>query len=338
MAEDPVSDRSGFLCTYMSSHPDTLVAYVKHFGKVDGNVSSAKMLSIDSKVRLARPSVRSFGGDGVDKNEGALSFSYIDAPLLQGMNLEFTIKDSAAKPQVVRVAFDPPLVGYEEVKPRLLGMKADADEALGTVRDPLRSSPQTHSVSLSPPLAVPTPTSTPALDRWPAASPARSNCFTHSCLHTYTHTGQSPANHALRSAVPDLDHRLAPPLSDLLHDRAGTHNVPLLVARAHRPIPPLPARALHRHLGHRDRHSRRGGRICDYPRTQASHAVAYRGACSFFRAKFLFSHFELVSAEPNVGFSQMAWVGFTTVFGAPVLIRLRRLIKQARIESIMKGN
>ena len=72
---DPVSDKSGFLCTYMSSHPDTLVAYVKHFGKVDGNVSSAKMLSIDSKVRLARPSVRSFGGDGVDKNEGALSFS-----------------------------------------------------------------------------------------------------------------------------------------------------------------------------------------------------------------------------------------------------------------------
>jgi len=52
------------------------------------------------------------------------------------MDLEFKIKDSAAKPKVVRVAFNPPLAGYEEVKPRLLGMKADADEALGTVRDP----------------------------------------------------------------------------------------------------------------------------------------------------------------------------------------------------------
>jgi hypothetical protein len=32
------------------------------------------------------------------------------------------------------VEFDPPLLGYEEVKPRLLGMKVDADSALGTVR------------------------------------------------------------------------------------------------------------------------------------------------------------------------------------------------------------
>ena len=41
---------------------------------------------------------------------------------------------STSKPKVVHVAFDPPLLGYEEVKPRLLGMKVDADEALGTVR------------------------------------------------------------------------------------------------------------------------------------------------------------------------------------------------------------
>jgi len=55
MAADPVADKSGFLCTYMSTHPDTLVAYVKHFGKVDGSVSSAKMLSINSKVRPLSP-------------------------------------------------------------------------------------------------------------------------------------------------------------------------------------------------------------------------------------------------------------------------------------------
>ena len=50
-AADPVFDKSGSLSTYMSRFPDTLVAYVKHFGKIDGNISSAHMLSIDSKVR-----------------------------------------------------------------------------------------------------------------------------------------------------------------------------------------------------------------------------------------------------------------------------------------------
>ena len=41
----------------------------------------------------------------------------------------------SSKPQAVRVEFDPPLLGYyEEVKARLLDMKAEADEALGTVR------------------------------------------------------------------------------------------------------------------------------------------------------------------------------------------------------------
>ena len=34
----------------------------------------------------------------------------------------------------MRVEFDPPLLGYEEVKPRLLGMKVYVDSALGTVR------------------------------------------------------------------------------------------------------------------------------------------------------------------------------------------------------------
>ena len=60
---DPVLDKSGFLCTYMSTHPDTLVAYVKHFGKINGKVSSAKMLSIDSKVRLAPPIAYTAVGD-----------------------------------------------------------------------------------------------------------------------------------------------------------------------------------------------------------------------------------------------------------------------------------
>jgi hypothetical protein len=39
----------------------------------------------------------------------------------------------------IRVPFEPPLAGYEEVKPRLLGMKVDAEDALGMVRLPLLS-------------------------------------------------------------------------------------------------------------------------------------------------------------------------------------------------------
>lgn len=51
---DPVAEKSTFLCMYMSNHPDTLVAYVKYWGKVSELVESAKMTSIDSKVRSAR--------------------------------------------------------------------------------------------------------------------------------------------------------------------------------------------------------------------------------------------------------------------------------------------
>ena len=63
------------------------------------------------------------------------------------MDLEYKIKGSTGKPQVVRVEFDPPLLGYDEVKPRLLSMKADADEALGTVRhNPLLLPAPHHSL------------------------------------------------------------------------------------------------------------------------------------------------------------------------------------------------
>ena len=48
---DPVASKSSFLCMYMSSHPDTLVAYVKHWGKVADDVSSARMTTIDTNVR-----------------------------------------------------------------------------------------------------------------------------------------------------------------------------------------------------------------------------------------------------------------------------------------------
>ena len=50
---DPVAEKSGFLCTYMSNHPDTLVAYAKWFGKITDNISSAEMSAIDTKVCIA---------------------------------------------------------------------------------------------------------------------------------------------------------------------------------------------------------------------------------------------------------------------------------------------
>ena len=52
MGADPVADKSGFLCMYMSNHPDTLVSYVRYWGKVSEQVSSAEMTAIDTKVRL----------------------------------------------------------------------------------------------------------------------------------------------------------------------------------------------------------------------------------------------------------------------------------------------
>jgi len=48
--KDTVKPQSGFLCTYMSNHPDTLVAYVRHQGRVSEEVQSAKMTSIDQQV------------------------------------------------------------------------------------------------------------------------------------------------------------------------------------------------------------------------------------------------------------------------------------------------
>ena len=45
----------------------------------------------------------------------------------------------------VRVQFEPPLSGYEEVKPRLLGMKAEAQEGLGMVRRSLSNISRTSS-------------------------------------------------------------------------------------------------------------------------------------------------------------------------------------------------
>jgi len=84
----------------MSNHPDTLVAYAKWFGKVKEVITSAEMTAIDTK----------------------------------SMTLTCTLKGGAKKE--VRVAIEPPLSGYEDVKPRLLEMKAFAQEGLGMIKAP----------------------------------------------------------------------------------------------------------------------------------------------------------------------------------------------------------
>ncbi|KAH9961893.1 hypothetical protein BC827DRAFT_1130937 [Russula dissimulans] len=237
---DTVAQRSSFLCTYMSSHPDTLVAYVKHFGNVDARVSSAKMLSIDS----------------------------------QGMDLEYKTKDhslpsssSSSKPQVVRVEFDPPLLGYEEVKPRLLAMKADADEALGTVK-----APQITHFEL--PFKI-----------WTTASLL--------LLLIYTTSAPAPAPHR---------------------------------------HPPNPQPSLRSNFWWLARTLRYGGFFPDvlFPSIWAFVCVVHLGEGAYAATLARRHHMPWHIA--------IAWVGSATVFGLPVLLRLRHLIKQARIESIMKGH
>ncbi|KAK7049241.1 hypothetical protein VNI00_005842 [Paramarasmius palmivorus] len=97
---DPVAEKSGFLRMYMSSHPDTLVAYAKWFGKVTEPITSAEMSAIDCK----------------------------------GMTLSCVLKNGSKKD--VRVPIEPPLSGYDDVKPRLLEMKAIAQEGLGMIKAP----------------------------------------------------------------------------------------------------------------------------------------------------------------------------------------------------------
>ena len=112
---DPVAEKAGFLRTYMSGHPDTLVAYAKWFGKVPEAITSAKMSAINTRVRF-------------------LFFELSEcswASVLQRMTLMCTLKSGGVKE--VDIPIEPRLRGYEDVKPRLLEMKALAQEGLGMV-------------------------------------------------------------------------------------------------------------------------------------------------------------------------------------------------------------
>ncbi|KAF8198296.1 hypothetical protein K438DRAFT_1906062 [Mycena galopus ATCC 62051] len=96
----PIAAQSDSLKTYMSSHPATLVGYAKWYGKVEEPMSSAQMSAIDSK----------------------------------SMTLACTLQNGSTK--VVAVVINPPFKGYDDVKPRLLEMKAVSQEGLGLVKPP----------------------------------------------------------------------------------------------------------------------------------------------------------------------------------------------------------
>jgi len=111
---DPVAEKSGFLRMYMSNHPDTLVAYAKWYGKVKEAITGAEMTAIDTK----------------------------------SMTLTCTLKNGSKKE--VYIPIDPPLRGYEDVKPRLLEMKALAQEGLGMIKAPhITTFPLTRDITVA---------------------------------------------------------------------------------------------------------------------------------------------------------------------------------------------
>lgn len=225
------------------------------------------------------------------------------------MDLEYKMKGALAssRPQVVRVEFDPPLLGYDEVKPRLLGMKADADEALGTVREFNHSLPLPRLIIICP------------LTRFDDAMLP----------------GQGSADNAFRAPLPDLDHHVPPALTDLCLMRAAGFQFQflchLLVVGAHAAFRDPSGLDFPSYLGIHCHRTLGRGCLCSHSCAQTSHAVAYRGKLPSLC--FCASQPSTLTRVP-----QMAWVSAGTIFGFPVLSRLRHLIKQARIESIMKGH
>ncbi|KAJ7280056.1 hypothetical protein C8J57DRAFT_1464489 [Mycena rebaudengoi] len=109
---DPVAENSGFLSVYMSRDPDTLVGYAKWYGKVSEVITSAEMTAIDSK----------------------------------SMTLACTL--TSGTKQTVVVDIHPPLTSYEEVKSRLLEMKAISQEGLGMIISPKITSFQLPSTGM----------------------------------------------------------------------------------------------------------------------------------------------------------------------------------------------
>ncbi|KAK9893293.1 hypothetical protein P389DRAFT_148149 [Cystobasidium minutum MCA 4210] len=115
-SDDPVYSKSTFLTSYMSNHADTLVAYIcYHLGQQSKRAKGGKVPPTEAKD-VKDPRMLK-----ITSNE--MELQYKDA------------KDGLAV-KTVTVPFDPPLAGYEEVRPRLLQMKLEAENAIGMAKKP----------------------------------------------------------------------------------------------------------------------------------------------------------------------------------------------------------
>ncbi|KAG2356739.1 hypothetical protein BDR07DRAFT_1463887 [Suillus spraguei] len=92
---DPVASKSGFLCMYMKNH--------------------------HSQCQISRES------------SGQRAHHQCEMSSIDFKGMTFVYKLKSRQLNTTRVSFDPLLSGYEEVKTRLLSMKAEAQEGLGMI-------------------------------------------------------------------------------------------------------------------------------------------------------------------------------------------------------------
>ena len=139
-SSDPVAAKSAFLCAYMSNHSDTLVAYILH--ELQSRSNRSKSSNGGSPAALHARDVLEPKMASIDSRK--MELSYRDA-------------QDNRKPKTVEVEFDPPLAGYEEVRPRLLQMKMQAESSIGMVGSEHPSLSHRTDAKPVPPADLPSP-------------------------------------------------------------------------------------------------------------------------------------------------------------------------------------
>lgn len=150
-SDDPVYSKSTFLTSYMSNHADTLVAYIcHHLEQQSKRARGAKVPATQAKdvkePRMLKITSNDMELQYKDAADG-LAIKTVSLAVLVPYRLLDCLLNNLTWPSLhfmqVTIAFDPPLAGYEEVRPRLLQMKLEAENAIGMV------SPLPSSASLS---------------------------------------------------------------------------------------------------------------------------------------------------------------------------------------------
>ncbi|CAD6593687.1 MAG: hypothetical protein ASARMPRED_007848 [Alectoria sarmentosa] len=122
--DDPIAAKSVFLASYMSQHADTLVAYIVFY--LQSPIWSGEKFKTskerDSKTSLRAVDIKQPRMLKITSKE--MTIQYRDARVGRG------------ETKKVDIPFDPPMLGYEEVRPRLLQMKIEAEEGIGMPKRP----------------------------------------------------------------------------------------------------------------------------------------------------------------------------------------------------------